>query len=118
MAPGQTGVHPDEHGDGILIDIAMPLPATSQHSPRSDATSAHVFGLILTMTRNRAEDIAEEAYLQMWRLSEQFDPSRESAMSWVRGIADTVTAKRMRLAREQTEGGRHLRGLPTPTGRD
>ncbi|CAN5653864.1 sigma-70 family RNA polymerase sigma factor [soil metagenome] len=50
-----------------------------------DATSAMVFGLLVRQLkdRTRAEDVAQDVYLQLWRNAESFDSNRGSAWSWI-----------------------------------
>ena len=47
-----------------------------------DATAARVFGLALRVVRDRAqaEEVAQEAFLEIWRTSGRYDPDRGSPL--------------------------------------
>jgi RNA polymerase sigma-70 factor (ECF subfamily) len=65
-----------------------------------DATSARVFGLVLRVVRDRAqsEEVAQDAYLEIWRGSARFDPALGSPMSWIMTIAHRKAVDRVRSA--------------------
>ncbi len=50
-----------------------------------DATSARVYGLALRITgrRDAAEEVASDAYLQIWQQVSRFDRSRGSPLAWM-----------------------------------
>ncbi len=50
-----------------------------------DVTASRAFGLALRVVRNRslAEDVTQDAYLEIWRKSGSFDPTRGTAMGWI-----------------------------------
>ncbi len=50
-----------------------------------DATASRVHGLALRVVRDpaQAEEVTQEAYLEIWRTAARFDPSRGSALSWL-----------------------------------
>jgi RNA polymerase sigma-70 factor, ECF subfamily len=50
-----------------------------------DATSATVFGLLVRQLKDRvrAEEVAQDVYLQLWRNAHSFDPGRGNAWSWI-----------------------------------
>lgn len=54
-----------------------------------DATSATVFGLLMRILkdRSRAEEVAQEVYLELWRRAESFDPARGGAWAWIAVMA-------------------------------
>lgn len=50
-----------------------------------DVTAPRAFGLALRVVHNRslAEDVTQDAYLEIWRKSGSFDPTRGTAMGWI-----------------------------------
>jgi RNA polymerase sigma-70 factor (ECF subfamily) len=69
-----------------------------------DATSSHVFGLLVRMIADRAaaEEILLDVYKQAWRQAACYDQERGSPMGWLLTIARTRALDRIRsLKREQ-----------------
>lgn len=54
-----------------------------------DATAGVVYGLALRVVRDpaRAEEVAQETFVQVWRQAPRFDAERGSAMAWITTIA-------------------------------
>jgi RNA polymerase sigma-70 factor, ECF subfamily len=83
-----------------------------------DATAARMFGLVLRTVRDRAqsEEVAQDAYLDIWRNSSRFDPSRGSAISWLMTIGHRKAVDRVRSAeasrRRDTAYEVHERAAP------
>ncbi len=72
-----------------------------------DATASRAFGVALRVARDRtdAEDVTQEAYLDIWRKGDAFDPNRGSALAWImtvvhRKAVDRVRATQSRANRE------------------
>jgi RNA polymerase sigma-70 factor, ECF subfamily len=72
-----------------------------------DLVAATVYGLARRVVRDPqlAEDIAQEALVEVWRLAPQFDPTKGKAMSWIATIAhrraiDRVRSEQSRRDRE------------------
>jgi len=65
-----------------------------------DATSARVYGLAVRVVRDpaQAEEVTQEAYLDIWRGSARFDPERGSAISWMLTIVHRKAVDRVRSA--------------------
>ena len=65
-----------------------------------DATAARLFGLVLRIVRDRAqaEEVTQDAYLDIWRNSSRFDPGRGSALSWLMTIGHRKAVDRVRSA--------------------
>jgi RNA polymerase sigma-70 factor (ECF subfamily) len=63
-----------------------------------DATSAAVYGLALRILRDRAEaeEVALDAFLQVWRDAARYDPRRGSALGWVLVVARSRAIDRLR----------------------
>jgi RNA polymerase sigma-70 factor, ECF subfamily len=65
-----------------------------------DATAARLFGLVLRTVRDRAqaEEVTQDAYLDIWRNSSRFDPDLGSALSWLMTIGHRKAVDRVRTA--------------------
>jgi len=65
-----------------------------------DATAARLFGLVLRRVRGRAqaEEVTQDAYLDIRANSSQFDPDRGSALSWLMTIGHRKAVDRVRSA--------------------
>jgi RNA polymerase sigma-70 factor (ECF subfamily) len=64
-----------------------------------------VFGVALRVLRDRdlAQDVAQEALVEVWRQAARFDASRGNATSWLLMIAHRRAVDRVR--REETQSG-------------
>lgn len=69
-----------------------------------DATSARVHGLVLRVVRNpaQAEEVTQEAFLEVWRTASRFDSSRGSILSWLMTIGHRKAVDRVRSAEAST----------------
>ncbi len=65
-----------------------------------DATSPRLYGLAVRVVRDpsQAEEVAQEAFLEVWRTSSRFDTDRGSAMSWMLTICHRKAVDRVRSA--------------------
>lgn len=65
-----------------------------------DATSRRAYGLAVRVVRDRAqaEEVTQEAYLDVWRTASRYDPARGSALSWVLTIVHRKAVDRVRSA--------------------
>ncbi len=86
-------------------DLSELLRASARGDERAfaelyDATSRRLYGLVLRVVRDPAqsEEVAQEAYLEIWRSSARFDATRGSAMSWMMTIAHRKAVDRVRSA--------------------
>lgn len=63
-----------------------------------DQTAPRVFGLVLRIVRNRAfaEEVTQEAYLQIWQTAARFEPAKGSALSWLMTLAHRRAVDRVR----------------------
>jgi RNA polymerase sigma-70 factor (ECF subfamily) len=96
-------------GLGSLEGATPDLAELLRHSARGDessfarlydATSARVHGLVLRVVRDpaQAEEVTQEAYLEIWRTASRFDASRGNALSWLMTIAHRKSVDRVRSA--------------------
>jgi RNA polymerase sigma-70 factor (ECF subfamily) len=74
-----------------------------------DAVSPRLFGLVRRVVRDPAqsEEVTQEVFLEIWRHSARFDPSKGAAMSWMLTIAHRKAVDRVRsaeAARNRDEG--------------
>jgi RNA polymerase sigma factor (sigma-70 family) len=67
-----------------------------------DATVGRVYGLALRITRSResAEEVAEDVYLQVWRDAARFDPARAGVLGWLLVICRSRALDSLRRADE------------------
>lgn len=73
-----------------------------------DATSPQAYGLALRVVRNpaHAQEVAQEAYLLIWRHSARFDPHRGSAVAWLLTIVHRAAVDRVRASESATRRDR------------
>lgn len=65
-----------------------------------DATSSRIYGLAVRVVRDpaQAEEVTQEAYLEVWRTASRFDAERGSALSWLMTICHRKAVDRVRSA--------------------
>ncbi len=65
-----------------------------------DATSPRLYGLVLRVVRDpaQAEEVTQEAYLEIWRQSARFRPELGRPLSWMLTIAHRRAVDRVRSA--------------------
>jgi RNA polymerase sigma-70 factor (ECF subfamily) len=76
-----------------------------------DRVSPRVYGLAQRIVRDpaQAEEVAQEALVDVWRTAARFDPARGSALSWVLTIAHRRAVDRVRA--EQATADRARRAV-------
>ena len=69
-----------------------------------DATSSRIFGLAVRVVRDpaQADEVAQEAFLEIWRSSGRFDPAKGSPLGWLLTIAHRKAVDRVRSAEAAT----------------
>jgi RNA polymerase sigma-70 factor (ECF subfamily) len=69
-----------------------------------DATSSRVVGLAVRVIRDpaQAEEVAQEAFLEIWRTSGRFDPAKGSPLGWLLTIVHRKAVDRVRSAEAST----------------
>jgi RNA polymerase sigma-70 factor (ECF subfamily) len=69
-----------------------------------DATARRVFGLALRVVRDpaQAEEVTQEAFLEIWRTAGRFDADKGSPLSWVMTITHRKAVDRVRSAEAST----------------
>ena len=75
-----------------------------------DATSRRVYGLVLRVVRDpaQAEEVTQDAYLEVWRTASRYDEARGSAVSWMLTIAHRKAVDHHRA------NGRRPQPVPDP----
>ena len=69
-----------------------------------DLTAARVHGLALRVVRDpaQAEEVTQEAFLEIWRTASRFDPDRGSPLAWMLTITHRKAVDRVRSAEAAT----------------
>lgn len=70
-----------------------------------DATSRVVFGIVLSVVRDRAqaEEVTQEIYVEAWTSAPKFDAARGSVSGWLNTIAHRRAIDRVRSAQRSTQ---------------
>jgi RNA polymerase sigma-70 factor, ECF subfamily len=72
-----------------------------------DAHAGLAYGLALRVLRDRsdAEDVVQEAFVQVWRQADRYDPERGTPQAWLCAIVRTRALDRLRrrVARREQE---------------
>ena len=83
-----------------------------------DELSAIVYGVVLRVVRNPAlaEEVAQEAFVEMWRVAPRFDSTRGTVRGWASTIAHRKAVDRVRSeqARSDREDRDHERDTTRP----
>ncbi len=69
-----------------------------------DASSARAYGLAVRVVRDpsQAEEVTQEAFLEVWRTASRFDPGKGSAVSWILTLVHRKAVDRVRSAEAST----------------
>lgn len=69
-----------------------------------DATASRLVGLATRVVRDpaQAEEVAQEAYLEIWKTSSRFDPAKGSPLGWMLTIGHRKAVDRVRSAEAST----------------
>jgi RNA polymerase sigma-70 factor (ECF subfamily) len=75
-----------------------------------DAVAARVYGLARRVLRDpaQAEEVAQEALVEVWRTAARFDPAKGSATSWILTITHRRAVDRVRSAQAGAERERRV----------
>jgi RNA polymerase sigma-70 factor (ECF subfamily) len=77
-----------------------------------DQVAPRVYGLVLRVVRDpaMAEEVTQEALVEVWRTAARFDPARGSAVSWLLTISHRRAVDRVR---SEAAGAARLRKVAT-----
>jgi RNA polymerase sigma factor (sigma-70 family) len=83
-----------------------------------DRTSAHLFGVILRIQRDRAlaEDLLQEIYVSVWKAAASFDAARSQPLTWLTSIARNRAIDSLAV-RRRSRSSRARRATMTTSGR-
>ena len=100
---------PSSEGASAAPDLADLLKACGRGDQVAfaqlyDATSSRVVGLAIRVVRDRAqaEEVAQEAFLDIWKNSGRFDPAKGSPLGWLLTIVHRKAVDRVRSAEAST----------------
>jgi RNA polymerase sigma-70 factor (ECF subfamily) len=81
-----------------------------------DAVAPRVYGLIRRVVRDAAlaEEVAQEALVEVWRTASRFDRARGSAAGWIFTIAHRRAVDRVRAEQAATERERRTARASVP----
>ncbi len=103
-APPSAGGAP-EAPPGSAPDLAELLRLSARGDEAAfarlyDAIAARVYGLALRVVRDpaQAEEVTQDALLEIWRTASRFDPDRGSPLSWLLTITHRKAVDRVRSA--------------------
>lgn len=87
--PGLRLVHSREPSDVDVLVRRVARGDSAAFEGLYDALGSSVYGVARRVVRdpNRAEDVAQEVFLEVWRKAPSFDESLGSAKTWVMTIA-------------------------------
>lgn len=114
---------PSSEGAPVAPDLAELLKACGKGDQAAfadlyDAVSSRVFGLALRVVRDpaQAEEVSQEAFLEIWRSSGRFDKNRGSPMGWLLTIVHRKAVDRVRSAEASTrrDASYHQQNQPVP----
>ena len=108
VQPLSSGV-PSEEGTPPAPDLAGLLRQSARGDQQAfaelyDATSRRAYGLALRVVRDpaQAEEVTQEAFLEVWRTASRFDPDRGSPLSWILTLTHRRAVDRVRSAESAT----------------
>lgn len=111
--PHPAGATPPGSAEGFLHRTA--LGDSQAFGALYDLLSAQVYGIALRVVRDpdQAQEVSQEAFLEVWRRASRFDPARGSASAWVLALTHSRAVDRVRSA--QASKDREVRdGMASP----
>ena len=103
---------PTDHLTGLLASVGR--GDESAFRELYDLSASRVFGIVRRVVRNpaQAEELAQEVFVEIWRLAPRFDRAKGSPQSWISTIAhrravDRVRSESSRTRREDADATDH-----------
>lgn len=100
---------PPENAAASAGDLAELLKRSGRGDEASfarlyDATSSRAYGLAVRVVRDpsQAEEVAQEAFLEIWRTASRYDVGKGSAVSWILTLVHRKAVDRVRSAEAST----------------
>ncbi|WP_205473140.1 sigma-70 family RNA polymerase sigma factor [Nocardioides sp. SYSU D00038] len=122
--PHGTGA-PSSEGAPVAADLAALLRRSGRGDQAAfaelyDAVASRVYGLVLRVVRDpaQAEEVAQEALLEVWRTASRFDPERGSPLGWLLTIAHRKAVDRVRSAEAATRRDTSYHAQNQPVAHD
>lgn len=102
--PGSSGAAAPGSADLAALLRASARGDQTAFAQFYDATCARAYGLALRVVRNpaHAQEVTQEAYLEVWRHSARHDASRGSALAWLMTIVHRAAVDRVRSTESAT----------------
>ncbi|MEV0644933.1 ECF RNA polymerase sigma factor SigK [Phytomonospora sp. NPDC050363] len=99
----QAGGAPPVTPDDLMRHVAKGDEAAFESL--YDLIAPRVYGLARRVLRDpaQAEEVAQEALLDVWRLAARFDPARASAISWIMTLTHRRAVDRVRSSQSRAE---------------
>ncbi len=81
---------------GLMI-VATATKDTYAFARLYDLTSPRVYGLVASILDDRAEcdEVMQDAYLEVWRRADEYDPNAVHGGAWLFAIADRIAVERL-----------------------
>lgn len=116
---------PSSEGAPAAPDLADLLRAAGRGDQHAfaqlyDATSSRVVGLAVRVVRDpaQAEEVAQEAFLEIWRTASRFDADRGSPLAWLLTIVHRKAVDRVRSAEAATRRDQNYHHQNQPVAHD
>jgi RNA polymerase sigma-70 factor (ECF subfamily) len=124
ISPAVAGGSPAP-GEPPAPDLAELLRLSSRGDQAAfarlyDATAPRVLGLAVRVVRDpaQAEEVTQEAYLEVWRTAARFDPGRGSPLGWMLTIVHRKAVDRVRAAEASARRDRAYHDRNQPVDHD
>lgn len=108
LRPEATGVPSSEGAPAApVLSELLNLSARGDQAAFAqlyDAMASRVFGLAVRVVRDpaQAEEVTQEAFLEIWRMASRYDVERGSATAWMLTIVHRKAVDRVRSAEAAT----------------
>ncbi|MDN5761474.1 MAG: ECF RNA polymerase sigma factor SigK [Microlunatus sp.] len=104
--PSDAGVGGRQRQAARLADL-LDRSARGQESAFAelyDLTSSRIYGVVLKVLRSPdlSAEVTQEVYVEIWRQSSRYTPSRGSVMAWMTTIAHRRAVDKVRAAVSET----------------